>query len=287
MRPSRVLVAGAAGQLGVAIVRAFADRAVVGLARALLDITDPDVLRRAVDDAAPDLIVNCSAFNDVDGAEARPLEALATNAIGVRNLAREAERVGAALVHYSTDFVFDGTAQAPYDETARPSPLSTYGSSKLLGEWLALDAPRSFVLRVESLFGTPRVWSGRRGTLDGIVDRLCAGDEVTVFTDRIVSPSYTEDVAGATRHLVDTGAEAGLYHCVNGGAATWHDVAVETARLLGVTPRLRPVTMAEVRFKAGRPRYCALANGKLAAAGFTMPSWEDALRRWLEARERG
>jgi dTDP-4-dehydrorhamnose reductase len=285
MSASRVLVAGAAGQLGVAIVEAFGDRAVVGLTRAALDITDPVAVRRAVDAAAPDVIVNCSAFNDVDGAESRPLEALAVNAFGVRNLARQAERVGAVLVHYGTDFVFDGTAHEPYDEDAPPSPLSTYAGSKLLGEWLALEAPRAYVLRVESLFGTPRGWRGRRGSLDGIVDRLETGAEVTVFTDRVVSPSYTVDVARATRHLVDGGAAPGLYHCVNSGAATWQDVALETARVLGVEARLRPVRMADVAFKAARPRYCALANGKLERAGCAMPAWQDALRRWLEARD--
>jgi dTDP-4-dehydrorhamnose reductase len=284
MSAARVLVAGAAGQLGVAIVETFSDRAVVGLTREALDITDPTAVQRAVAAAAPDVIVNCSAFNDVDAAESRPLEALAVNAFGVRNLARQATRVGAVLVHYSTDFVFDGAAHEPYDEDARPSPLSTYAGSKLLGEWLALEAPRALVLRVESLFGTPRGWRGRRGSLDGIVERLETGAEVTVFTDRVVSPSYTVDVARATRHLVDAGA-AGLYHCVNGGAATWHDVAIETARVLGVEARLRLAKMADMRFTAARPRYCALANRKLAQAGYTMPAWQDALRRWLEARD--
>ena len=280
-----MLVAGAAGQLGVAIVEAFSDRAVVALTRAALDITDPEAVRRAVAAAAPDVIVNCSAFNDVDGAESRPLDALAVNAFGVRNLAREAARVGAVLVHYSTDFVFDGTAHEPYDEDARPSPLSTYAGSKLLGEWLALEAPGAFVLRVESLFGTLRGWRGRRGSLDGIVERLETGDEVTVFTDRVVSPSYTVDVARATRHLIDAGADAGVYHCVNSGAATWQEVAGEAARLLGVEPRLRPVRLADVTFKAARPRYCALANRKLERAGCSMPAWQDALRRWLSARD--
>jgi dTDP-4-dehydrorhamnose reductase len=285
MSASRVLVAGAAGQLAAAIVEAFGDRTVVGLVRTALDITDPVAVERAVRDAAPDVIVNCAAFNDVDGAESRPLEALAVNAFGVRNLARQAERSSAVLVHYSTDFVFDGTAHEPYDEDARPSPLSTYAGSKLLGEWLALEAPRAYVLRVESLFGTPRGWPGRRGSLDGIVERLEAGTEVTVFTDRVVSPSYTVDVAGATRHLVDTGAAPGVYHCVNGGAATWHDVALEAAGVLGVEPRLRPARMADTKFKAARPRYCALATGKLARAGYAMPAWQDALRRWLRARD--
>lgn len=279
-----VLVTGAAGQLGSAIVRVFADRAVIAHTRATLDITDPEAVRRVVGEAMPAVVINCVAFNDVDGAEDRPLEAFAVNAMAVRSLARAAEDSGAVLVHYGTDFVFDGTGSVPHDESDAPAPRSAYAMSKLLGEWFALDAPRGFVLRVESLFGTPRTWTGRRGTLDGILAGLEQGRPVKVFTDRVVSPSYVEDVAAATRHLIDGGADAGLYHCVNSGHGTWHAVALELARRLGVTPELEPITMDQVQLKAPRPRYCALSNRKLARAGFEMPGWEDALGRWLATR---
>ena len=279
-----VLVVGAAGRLGASIVQAFSDRPVLAMTRADLDITDPDAVSRTVARAVPAVIINCAAYNDVDGAEDRATEALAVNGFAVRSLARAAETCDAVLVHFGTDFVFDGTATEPYTESSPPAPRSTYALSKLLGEWFALDAPRGFVLRVESLFGAPAHWSGRRGSLDTIVDGLTQGRELKVFTDRIVSPSYVDDVALATRHLVDSGAAPGVYHCVNSGQATWHDVAVEAARVLGVAPRLEPVTMEQMALKASRPRFCALANHKLAAAGFTMPAWQDALGRWLAGR---
>jgi dTDP-4-dehydrorhamnose reductase len=275
-------VAGAQGRLGACIVETFGDGDVVAHTRETLDVTDPDSVRRVVADAAPSLIVNCTAFNDVDGAEARPLEALAVNAFAVRSLARAAREAAATLVHYSTDFVFDGSASSPYEEDVPPSPRSTYAASKLLGEWFALDLSTSYVLRVESLFGAPSGWSGRRGTLDGIVDSLRNGREQKVFTDRVVSPSYVPDIAAATRHLVESGAPPGIYHCVNSGHASWHDVALEAASLLGVEHRLVPVTMEQVKLAASRPRYCALSNRKLAAAGFKMPTWQQALRRWLD-----
>lgn len=284
MSAGRVLVTGASGQLGSAIVRTFAGAEVTALTRRDLDITDPAAVRRVVAAARPAVIINCAAFNDVDAAEAKPLEALAANAYAVRSLSRAAEACDATLVHYGSDFVFDGEASTPYDETAEPAPRSTYAASKLLGEWLALDAPHAFVLRVESLFGCDVGWRGRRGTLDTIVDGLEHGREVRVFTDRVVSPSYIEDVAAATRHLIETGAPPGLYHCVNSGSGTWHEVAVEAARLLGVTPQFRTMTMGEAALKAARPRFCALDNRKLAAAGFPMPAWQDALRRWLATR---
>jgi dTDP-4-dehydrorhamnose reductase len=280
----RVLVCGASGRLGSAVVEAFADREVIAPARTRLDVTNAAAVRAAVRESAPDVVINCAAFNYVDRAEDEPGEALALNAYAVRNLARAAEDAGARFVHFGSDFVFDGDARVPYSEDATPAPRSTYAATKLLGDWFALDVARGFVLRVESLFGSPATLSDRRGSLDTIVDRLEQGLEVEVFIDRVVSPSYVDDVARATRYLVDGDSTPGLYHCVNSGHATWSDVAGEAARLLGVEPRLRPVTLDQVHLKAVRPRFCALDNRKLAAAGFEMPTWQDAVERWLGAR---
>ena len=279
---SRVLVTGAGGQLAHYVARSFAGAEVLALDRNELDITDAAAVARLVAEAAPDAIINCAAFNDVDGAEDRPEQALAVNAFAVRSLALAAETAGAVLVHYSTDFVFDGRRTSePYTEADAPAPRSTYASSKLMGEWFALDAPRAFVLRVESLFGAPAGWTGRRGTLDAMIAGLREGREVRVFTDRVVSPAYTPDIAAATRHLITNDAESGLYHCVNDGYATWEQVALEAARLMGVDPVLRRTTSDKVALKAARPTYCALSPRKLATAGFTMPAWQDALDRWL------
>jgi dTDP-4-dehydrorhamnose reductase len=281
MLTHRVLVTGANGQLAHHVVRTFAGHAVTALDRTQLDLTDPDAVRRVVEQAAPTVIVNCAAFNDVDGAEDQPLEALAVNAFAVRSLARAAQEANATLVHYSTDFVFDGSATKPYEESDQPAPQSTYAASKLLGEWFAMDAPRALILRVESLFGSPPGWTGRRGTVDAIVDGIRAGREVPVLTDRVVSPSYTPDVAAATRHLIEHDGPWGLYHCVNTGQATWEIVALEIARHLGVEPRLKRLTTDQLVLRAARPRYCALSASKLAAQGFGMPAWQDALARWL------
>lgn len=278
---------GASGQLATFVIQAFADCQVAALTRSRLDVTDPAAVAAAVSEATPDLIVNCAAFNDVDGAEQRATEAIATNALAVRSLARAAEAAGATLVHYSSDFVLNDDSGQPHGEEVRPSPRGVYAASKLLGEWFAGEAPAAFVLRVESLFGSPPGWTGRRGTLDQIVDGIRQGRDVKVFTDRIVSPSYAKDVAAATRHLVTSGARPGLYHCVNDGHASWHDVAVEAARVLGMASRLVPITVDQLPLRVPRPRYCALSTAKLAAAGFTMPSWRDALRRWLEVDTRG
>lgn len=285
--PSRILVAGANGQLGQAIVRAFADCEVVAHGRATLDITNPETVQRLVAYVRPDAVINCAAFNDVDGAEDRPADAFALNAFAVRSLARAADACGASFVHYGTDFVFfDASVDVPYREEAAPSPRSVYSASKLVGDWFGLGATQGYVLRVESLFGTPIGWAGRLGTMEKIVDTIQAGGEAVVFTDRVVSPSYVDDVAQATRHLLTAGSRPGLYHCVNSGSATWYELAGEIGRILGIEPRLRPISVNDVKMRAARPRFCALDNGKLAAAGFAMPDWSDALRRWLATRGR-
>jgi dTDP-4-dehydrorhamnose reductase len=280
----RVLVTGANGQLAAFIIRAFGDRQLVALDRRSLDVTDHRAVARCVSDAAPNLIINCAAFNNVDGAEEQAETALAVNALAVRTLARAADAAGAVLVHYSSDFVINRDTTEPHGEEQPPSPRGVYASSKLLGEWFAIEAARAYVLRVESLFGSPVSWTGHRGTLDHIVDGIEQGRDVKVFTDRIVSPSYSSDVADATKHLVTSGAPPGLYHCVNTGAASWHEVAKEAASILGVPARLVPITVDQMPLRVHRPRYCALSTRKLSAAGFEMPTWRDALRRWLESR---
>jgi dTDP-4-dehydrorhamnose reductase len=259
-------------------VRDLAGRAdVVATTRAELDIADPAAVEACIARERPAVVINCTAFNDVDGAEARAVEAIQVNALAVRLLAREAARVDAVFVHYSTDFVFDGRADRPYGEDDEPAPQSVYGCSKLLGEWFAAECPRHYVLRVDSLFGGAR----RRSSVDRIADAIRQGEPARVFVDRTVTPSFVQDVADATRQLMHTAAPWGLYHCVNSGVTTWFELAKEIGRQLGVAPDLVPVNVADVHMKARRPQYAALSNARLAAAGVEMPTWQDALRRYL------
>jgi dTDP-4-dehydrorhamnose reductase len=278
----RIAVAGARGQLGAAIVHEFAPRHdVTPLIRGDLDISDDHAVRAAMERLRPDAIINCAAYNDVDGAEDHPVDALNVNAFAVRALAGSAAATNAIFVHYSSDFVFEGTASTPYTEDDRPNPRSVYAISKLLGEWFAVDAPRWYVLRVESLFGHLPGARLAGGSVAGILKKLMAGEEATVFEDRTVSPTYVIDAAHATRHLIEHDAPVGLYHCVNSGCCTWLEFARELARQAGVEPRLLPVRLADVRLRAERPRYCALSNQKLVSTGATMPGWQEALARYV------
>ena len=277
----RVMITGAGAQLAGPLRTEFSGSgALLALRHAELDITDQAAVGRCVADFKPTLIVNCASYNHVDRAEDEPQAALLANAFGIRVLARAAIAQNAVFVHYSTDFVFDGRAGRPYTEDDIPRPPSVYGSSKLLGEWFALEVPRGYVLRVASLFGGARA----KSSVDRIVDAIAEGREARVFSDRTASPSYVCDVAAATRAVVAAGAP-GLYHCVGTGNCTWLELAREAARLLGRAheARLTPVLTSEVPFRAVRPKFAALSNAKLAAIA-PMPSWQDALSRYIKAR---
>ncbi len=281
----RALVTGAGGQLGRVVARALADGCEVTAAtRADLDVTDESRVRAVVAAARPGVIVNCAAYNAVDDAEDDAAAALAVNAFGVRSLARAAAAIDATLVHYGTDFVFDGTASAPYREADAPNPQSVYAASKLLGEWFAQGA-RHYVLRVESLFGGGVDGPGAAGrptggSLDRMAGALLAGREVRAFADRVVSPSHVDDVAAATVALLRAAPARGVYHCVGSGHGTWLEVAAALAEELGVEPVIRGVTLDALKLRAPRPRFCALSNRKLAAAGVEMPHWRDAVARY-------
>jgi dTDP-4-dehydrorhamnose reductase len=272
------MVTGAAGQLGSTIVaRMSASVEVAPFRRADLDIADQAAVMDKVASLHPDVIINCAAYNDVERAEDDAVAALSGNAMGVLALSRAAAAAGATLVHYSTDFVFDGDTDRPYAENDPARPLSTYGMSKLLGEWFALELPAAYVLRVESLFGGHPA----KSSIDKILAAIQSGQPVRVFADRTVTPSYVTDVAAATEALLAQRAPFGVYHCVNTGVTTWLGVSQEAARLLGREAEIVPVSSDAVKLRAKRPRYCALSNQKLADLGVIMPAWQDALKEHI------
>jgi dTDP-4-dehydrorhamnose reductase len=278
----KVLVTGAAGQLGQAIVKSLAaGYDVTAWTRDTVDLTSYPKVLEQVRRLAPAAIFNCAAYNNVDGAEDQQETALEINAFVVRTLARAAADLGAIFMHYGTDFVFSGTASTPYTELDRPEPQSVYAQSKLVGEWMAADAPRHYVLRVESLFGGPHM----RSSTDRIADAVLRGQPAPVFVDRVVSPSFVADVVEASVHLLTTQPAFGVYHCVNSGHATWYEVGREIARVLGKPDAsLKQVSVRDVVLKASRPQFAALSNAKLAQAGFAMPPWQDAIARYLASR---
>ena len=276
----RMAVLGAGGQLGQALVRELrkGGHEVAALTRAALDVTQRLVALDRVTKLRPEVILNASAFG-VDASEEDPKAALAVNAFAVRTLADAAKACDAAFVHFSTDYVFDGAATAPYRETDRPSPLNVYGATKLLGELYAQAAPRGYVVRVESLFGTP----GGKGTIDRWIGEARLGRTLTAFYDRKISPSFVDDVAVAARRLVEKKSASGVWHCVNSGFASWQEVALEIVRLTSSPSNVIPSSIERSGLRAPRPLFSALSNEKLANAGIELPSWQNALARAVAA----
>jgi dTDP-4-dehydrorhamnose reductase len=280
----RIVVIGAGGRLGAAVEveLASAGHHVTRLDQPEFDITNPEQVP-ALLSLGPDVIVNCAAYNAVDDAETGRAAAFAVNAHGPALLAAAAEACGALLVHYSTDFVFDGLAHEPYCEEDATRPLGVYGASKLAGEVEARRTRRHYVLRLASLFGGTGL-PGHRATIDLIADHVAAGFPVRAMVDRTVSPSYVADVARVTRSLVEREVPYGVYHCVNTGFATWYQVAQEIARRMRRDATILPARAADFSTPGPRPRFCALSNRKLMGQGIWLPTWQSAIARHLAKR---
>jgi dTDP-4-dehydrorhamnose reductase len=275
----RVLVTGSKGQLGAAFMTRLADRAyVTGIDVDDVDLTDPALLRECVRRCRPTAIVNCAAFTDVDGAESRPLDAYRVNAEAVWCLAGLASELDAVLVHYGTEFVYDGTLDRPYTEEDDTAPQSVYGMTKLVGERFALGAKRSYALRLSSLYGGHT----RRTTVDWILRQAQSGQPVTAFADRTVSPSYVPEVVDATLELLVKGAPFGLYNCGSMDSCSWADMAERVLATCGRPDLLKRVPFVEQPNRAVRPRNCTMSSAKLRAHVISAPgTWREALSDYL------
>ena len=275
---SRILVTGALGQLGAAFVAQLSRSTHV----TAVDLNNLNITREAevmvfARDMRPTHIINCAAFNDVDGAEGEPAQARLANTDAVLTLARVAREFSATLVHYSSDFVFDGIKDEPYAEGDTPAPKSVYGTSKLLGERAAATVDRHYVLRLSSLYGGHT----RKTGVDWILQQAKNGQPVRAFADRTVSPSYVPDVVRITLALLDRGAPYGLYHCGSSGSCTWAELAAHVLARVGRPDLLQPVSFVPSGFRAVRPQHCALANQKLERLGLQPLHWKVALNDYL------
>jgi dTDP-4-dehydrorhamnose reductase len=263
--PRRVLVTGAGGQLGHALVEAFADDEVVALARA-----DWDVSRPAPPLAArADLVLHAAAWTNVDGAEDDPQSAAAVNIGGTANVAA----LGIPLVAFSSDYVFDGRKTSAYVESDTPAPLSVYGTTKLRGEAAAGD--EAWIVRTSWLFG-PTGHNFVRTMLQLGATR----DEVGVVDDQRGCPTFVGHLAAATRELVDRGAAFGVWHLAAAGDCTWAELAEAIFEDAGLRCGVRRITTAEFGAKAPRPTSSILRSEKGAPE---LPHWRDGLRECLAA----
>lgn len=279
----RALLIGGTGRLGTAIARVWKGYEIVAPPHAALALEDLQALKAAISAHAPDAVVNCAAFADVDRCEAEADRAFAINALAVERAADASVRAGAAFVTLSSDYVFDGRTQRPYVEEDAPQPLNVYGISKLAGELLVrrLES-QTLIVRTCGLYGRPRP----AGTGGDFVGRLLAqarrGERIAVVSDAVVSPTFAEHVATAIAVLLDAGAR-GLYHAAAADPVTWYDFAAELLGRAGVGARLEPARMADWKAAARRPLYSALDSAKLRTFGFTMPGWREGIAAYLRA----
>ncbi len=279
MKRPRILVTGAQGQVGHALAQLLpAHGDVIALDRTALDLADPDAIVAAVRAAAPDLIVNAGAYTTVDAAEKERAAAFAVNAQAPQVLAEEARRLGALLIHYSTDYVFDGTARIPYGEDAPVAPLNVYGESKLAGEVaIAGSGALALTLRTSWVYGL----RGRNFLLT--IRRLAAErPELRIVADQHGTPNWAVALAQATAALVTQGLPAlkdrsGLYHFSGTGSTTWFGLA---QAIVGdvARPVVVPITTAEFPTPARRPAYGVLDTSRFKNTfGFALPAWEQSL----------
>jgi dTDP-4-dehydrorhamnose reductase len=291
-----ILLFGATGQVGRELMPALAPLSpVVAPGRADADLTRPETLRDVIRRVRPIAIVNAAALTNVDHAEREPDLARAVNEIAPSVMAEEARRVGATLVHYSTDYVFDGRSTVPYDETAEPNPINVYGASKLAGERsiAAADAPH-LVIRTSWVYSL-----NGNGFVPTLLRQLADSRPVRVVSDQVGSPTWSRSLALATAAIVrltidSSGGDLpredwGIYHLGGSGAASRLEIAHEVMGVLGEStgkrlPVVIPISAAEFNAVAERPRFSALSNARTGRRfGISLDGWQREVRRMLDA----
>jgi dTDP-4-dehydrorhamnose reductase len=278
---------GAGGQLGAELVRVFRERGyqVSPFERSAVDITNPQAVEAALGPLDPAVVINAAAYNQVDVAEREPQAAFQANALAVRNLALQCRQMDALLVHFSTDYVFDGMLNRPYVETDPPRPLGAYAVSKLAGEFYAqayLDAP--LIVRTSGVFGPQGLRTARGNFVELMIRLAKSGQPIRVVEDHVASPTFAPALAECAADLVES-PHRGIFHAGGGTPISWFDFARKIFAAAGLTPELFATNEREYRTAARRPKYSALENARLAACGLRqMPSLDEALRRYMLER---
>ena len=278
--PKKVLITGAHGQLGRALAKLCRDRNIEFEGRDIdtLDIGHASAVAEWIESSNPTDVINCAGITAVDDCEDNEQTALSINGVAVGHLADACNAVDARLVQISTDYVFSGDADRPYVEDDPVAPINAYGRTKLRGEELAAGARRHLVIRTAWLYG-----HGGRNFVEAIRGQIENGvTRLTVVADQHGSPTFCDDLGEAVLDLVDADAR-GIVHGVNSGSTTWHGFAVAISACLGSDVDVEPVATADVPRPAPRPAFSVLDASRLARVlGREMPSWQDALRRYLE-----
>lgn len=294
MKNKKILLTGVNGQVGYALLSQLSDFNLVGLSRNDLDLSNTDEIRRVVREIKPNIIINPAAYTAVDKAESEPGLAYAINATAPQTLAEEAAKMGSALIHFSTDYVYDGNKETPYIETDEVNPTSIYGKSKLAGE----DAIRNIavphlILRTSWVYG-----AYGKNFLKTILRLASERDSLGIVADQIGAPTSSLSIASAVKELLtkwdaEKASDTGAYHFTNTGFTSWHGFACEIVKQYGVmhiqpalkvhSDAINALTTADYPTPAARPENSCLDNGKLKHTfGVVLPSWQSGLKEVLQ-----
>jgi dTDP-4-dehydrorhamnose reductase len=275
----KVMIFGASGLLGQALVREWSGDEIVALSSRDADIRDAKAVQNIVDSKRPDLIVLSAAYTDVDGCESKPDQAFAVNRDGAVNVANAAQQSGARLIFISSDYVFNGKKTVPYEISDPRNPQSVYGRSKAEAEVRLLQVlPDCCIARTSWLFGV-----GGKCFPDTILKLAATRPTLDVVDDQRGSPTYVVDLARAIAELCRKGAR-GIVHVNNAGDCTWFEFAREIVKDAGLSCEVRPVSSQQMARPAPRPAYSVLSPASLHNYGIEMPTWQDALQRYLAER---
>lgn len=273
----KTLIIGANGMLGHELAKAFLDFKPFLWDMAEIDITNADQVNQKIGDLAPELIINAAAYTNVDACETNEAVATKVNGEAVGYLANVAAKLGATLIHYSTDYVFDGSKKEGYCEADTPNPINAYGRSKLAGEQAiqASSLKNYYIIRPQWLFG-----KDGKNFVETMLLLAEKGQPIKVIADQVGSPTYAVDLAKATRDLVESKKPSGIYHRTNAGQTSWYGFAKEIFTVFNKQVDLSPCTTAEYPTPAKRPALSVLNNTKLGP----LRSWQEALLIYAENR---
>jgi dTDP-4-dehydrorhamnose reductase len=282
----KALIIGADGQLGTDLQKVIPASESIPLTISDIDVTDKDSVAKVIAKHKPDVVINTSAYHRVDDCEDHDQIAFSVNAFGVKNLCLACREIDAALVHISTDYVFDGNKGKPYTEDDCPNPGTVYGISKLAGEFYArYMLKKYFVVRTCGLFGVAGCLGKGGGNFIETMLKLAKEKPVLrVVADQIVGPTYTFDLARKINELIRT-RHYGLYHITNKGECSWYDFAKKIFELSGTSVKLEKATTSEFKAKATRPAYSVLEHKNLKKLGMDdLRTWDKALKAYLDEK---
>lgn len=288
-RPMKVAIIGANGQLGSDLVKVFQGGDVVPLTHSDIEITNSAQTDSVLRGIRPDVVINTAAFHKVEDCETEYARAFEVNGIGAANLARSLEKLGAVLVHISTDYVFDGKKRNPYLEDDPPNPLNTYGLTKLAGEYYIRNlCSRHYIIRTSGLYGLARCRAKGGNFIDTMLQLVKEQPELKVVDDQVLVPTYTWDLAQKIKELLikDHTNHYGICHMANSGQCSWYEFAAMIFELEGLNgANLRRVTSEEFRSKVLRPHYSVLGSKVLKSMGIEpLRPWQDALKDYMAQR---